>query len=205
MFGWGIVDVDYCVTKTVSLPKISGKRVQKKVWVCPYYQKWYAMLSRVFSQSYHKRRPNYIGCSVYEGWRKLSDFIKWVDAQPNRNWENCKPDKDLLFPDNKIYCPDTVVFVDHVTNKFILDSASKRGECLLGVDVSRGKFRSRCKDPFNVQSTWIGYFETELEAHKAWQVRKHEYACKLAEQQTDERVAFVLRNKYTPDKDWTKR
>ena len=205
MVDWGIVDVDYCVTKTVTLPKINGKRVQKKVWTCPYYKKWYAMLSRVFSHSYHKRRPNYIGCSICEGWRKLSDFIKWVDSQPNKDWENCEPDKDLLFHNNKIYSPDTVVFVDHITNKFILDSANKRGEYLLGVDTSRGRFRARCKDPFNLQSPWIGYFESELEAHKAWQAKKHEYACQLAEKQTDERVAFVLRNKYTPDKDWTNR
>jgi hypothetical protein len=77
---------------------------------------------------------------------------------------------------------------------------------MLGVcyDSRRGKpFKAACKDPFNRQSNWVGYFATELEAHKAWQQRKNKYACDLADIQTDERVAFVLRNKYTPDKDWT--
>jgi hypothetical protein len=47
-------------------------------------------------------------------------------------------------------------------------------------------------------------FPTELEAHKAWQARKHELACMLADLQTDDRIASRLREMYAPDKNWTK-
>jgi hypothetical protein len=65
---------------------------------------------------------------------------------------------------------------------------------------------SKINDAINkIKSRHIGYFKTELEAHKAWQARKHEYALQLADLQSDERVAEVLRTKYAPDKDWTNR
>lgn len=203
LYGWGLVDVDYPVSRTETLGYVDGKRVQKKVWICPYYKKWSSILCRVFSESQHKHRPNYKDCTICEEWKYLSNFIKWVDSQPNRDWMNCEPDKDILFEGNKHYGPETVVFVDHTTNKFILDSHAKRGDYMLGVDLQRGKFRSRCKDPCKFLSNHIGYYSSELEAHLAWQTRKHEYACKLSDIQSDERVAFVLRNRYAPDKDWT--
>lgn len=51
----------------------------------------------------------------------------------------------------------------------------------------------------------MGVFPTELEAHLTWQARKHELSCMLADLQTDERIATVLRERYAPDKDWTNR
>jgi len=43
-----------------------------------------------------------------------------------------------------------------------------------------------------------------LDAHLAWKQQKHEYACLLADLQEDSRVADALRQRYAPDKDWTK-
>ena len=69
-----------------------------------------------------------------------------------------------------------------------------------------GKYMSRCMNPFSKyegQGRHIGIFNTELEAHKAWQAKKHEYACQLAELQADPRAAQALRERFAPDKDWT--
>lgn len=201
--GWGINDVNYCVYK---YEVINGK--SRCVWVCPYYIKWCSILTRSFNLKYQGKYPTYIGCTVAEEWRYLSDFIKWVDSQPNRDWSTCEPDKDFLYENNKHYSPETVVFIPKELNKFTNTRGNARGECMIGVIYTpyrgdKNSYTACCRNPFNPKSSsHVGLFSTELEAHKAWQAKKHEYACKLAELQTDGRVASRLREMYLPDKDW---
>ena len=165
------------------------------------------MLARCYNKKDLARNPTYVGCSVDSDWLHLSNFIKWVDSQPNKDWQNCSPDKDFLVEGNKCYSADTCVFVSRRVNTFILDTRAARGTYSIGASWHKasGKFIATCKDPFKIRSTHIGSFNTELEAHLAWQDRKHEYALQLADLQSDERVAEVLRTRYSPDKDWTKR
>lgn len=203
IFGWGIDDTFYAKKKYTNL---NGK--QKQVWVCPYYADWSAMLSRCYYTKIHKKQPTYVDCTVCNEWKYLSNFIKWVDSQPNKDWQNCDLDKDLLTRRNKHYCPDTCVYIPNSLNKFMTNHARARGECLLGVTRCKtsklNPFTAECQDPYKKVRSYIGIFPTELEAHIAWQQRKHTYACILAEKQTDPRVAKALRERYAPDKDWTK-
>ena len=203
VFGWGINDVDYNVYIT---EVVNGKR--KNVWVCPYYRKWVKILERCFCPKYQTKKLTYKGCTICEEWKYLSDFIKWVDSQPNEDWINCEPDKDFLSVGNKHYSPETVVFISGKVNQFIKDKGNDRGNYMIGVDFIPNKskknpYQARCSNPFG-GSRYIGHYTTELEAHLAWQAKKHEYACMLADQQTDERIASRLREMYAPDKDWTK-
>lgn len=200
--GWGINDVGYNVYKHEF---VNGKK--KIVWRCPYYSKWVEMIRRCFCTKTQTRHPTYRGCTIYENWKYLSNFIKWVDSQPNRDWQNCEPDKDLLIEGNKHYSPETVVFVNSVVNRFIEDCSKVRGSYMIGVCASGRKnkpYSAGCSNPFTVKQNKIGRYKTELEAHLAWQAKKHEYSCMLADLQTDERVAKILRERYAPDKDWTK-
>lgn len=200
--GHGINDVDYAVSRYEYVEGFTkgGKRKQVAVWRCPYYKKWTSILTRVYSEKYHKTHPTYKGTSICKEWLYLSNFIKWVDSQPERNWENLQPDKDFLIEGNKHYSPETVVFIDGNVNSFILDGGAARGCTMLGVTYkSRCKtnpYQACCTDPFKRKDSYIGYYATELEAHNAWRKTKHNYALELAELQSDPRVAEVLRNKY---------
>jgi uncharacterized CHY-type Zn-finger protein len=201
LFGVGYNDVGYSVYKS---RMVDGKQIN--IWVCPYYQKWVKVLERCYSLEFHKRNPRYVGCYVCDDWLTFSNFIRWVDSQPNKNWINCEPDKDLLIVGNKIYSEDTCVFVTRQVNQFTKDSAGKRGSYMIGVKINKegNKYISDCSDPFLCKQEYLGRFKTELEAHKAWQAKKHEHACQLADLQEDPRVAKALRERYAPDKDWTK-
>lgn len=202
IYGWGVNDVDYNVHET---EVIDGKR--KQVWVCPYYRKWSNILERCFCPKFQERHPTYKACAVTEEWKHLSDFIKWVDSQPNKDWMNCEPDKDFLVLGNKHYSPETVVFVSRKVNGFSIDRGKDRGDYMIGVSCrpnrKKNPYQASCSNPFTKGDRHIGYYPTELEAHKAWQAKKHEYACQLADMQEDERVAKALRERYAPDKDWT--
>ena len=169
------------------------------------------MIVRCYDVKTKKRQRTYKNCTVCDEWRYLSNFVRWVDSQPNRNWQNCDLDKDILFEGNKMYSPVTCVFVETSVNRFMIGSDEIRGDYMIGVKFTlNGKskpYLSRCSNPFNKErlNGYVGYFTTELEAHKAWQAKKHEYACQLADLQEDERVAKALRERYAPDKDRTER
>lgn len=86
VYGWGTDDVEYKVRLQRDVPKINGKRKRKLVWTCPYYKKWRDMIQRCFCLKSLEKQPTYKGCTIYEGWRYLSNFIEWVDEQPNKDW-----------------------------------------------------------------------------------------------------------------------
>jgi hypothetical protein len=114
IYGWGINDSDY-VTQTYEMR--DGKRVS--LWRCPYFSDWAGMIKRCHSKSYQKNKPNYVGCSINDEWKRFSDFRKWVDEQPNRDWEKCDLDKDLLVVGNKEYSSKACVYVSHKVNSFV--------------------------------------------------------------------------------------
>ena len=204
VYGIGINDADYVVVKWETI-EVNGKQKKKLVWYCPYYRVWRSMLQRCYSPQAQERNPTYKGCSVSEQWITFSNFRLWMESQ---DWEGKQLDKDLLFEGNKVYSGETCVFVTKAVNTFTIDCGASRGECLIGVywDKRAGKFQSKCSNPFTKKQEHLGYFTSELEAHQAWLKRKLELSTLLAEEQTDERVAKALIERYTnyPNKGETK-
>ena len=86
-----------------------------------------------------------------------------------------------------------------MVNTFTTDSGAARGEWMIGVTWDKGmsKFKSQCRNPFTKKGEYLGYFDSEQDAHQEWLNRKLELAYELAEIQTDERVAKALINRYS--------
>ena len=173
--GVGINDADYAVTKWETIGYVNGKRKQKQVWICPFYQVWKGKLQRCYSAKFQEKYPTYKGCSVSEEWLTFSNFKSWMECQ---GWEGMQLDKDLLLEGNKVYSAETCVFVTSMVNSFTTDCGASRGECLLGVHWNKreGKFKSSCSNPFTKKREHLGYFTREEEAHQAWLMRKLELA-----------------------------
>ena len=200
--GWGINDVNYPISKREIVNGVS-----KRTWMCPYYRSWSNMIYRVIDKKSHKYHPTYADCMICDEWKVFSNFIRWVDNQPNRDWENCCLDKDFLSEDNKIYSPNTCIFIDQKLNKFIITGKKRIGGLPLGVSLVRDSklkpFLAQCRNPITGEHENLGRYGDQFSAHKTWQAKKHEYACLLADLQEDERIAKALRERYAPDKDWT--
>ena len=194
--GVGINNADYSIYKS---EKINGKWV--RVWTCPYYQKWKSMLHRCYSENYHKKKPTYIGCSVCNDWLLFSNFKLWME---NQDWKGKQLDKDILVDGNKIYSPETCVFLHHKVNSFTTESNSARGEYPIGVcwNTDHLMFQAQCRNPFKSKGENLGYFESPDEAHNAWKARKLELAIELANSEfvTDERVRKALIARYQGEK-----
>ena len=195
LYGVGYFDGDYTVTKTT---RVNGK--SKMIWICPYYDRWRHMLARCYSAKRLEKCSTYKGCKVCDEWLIFSNFKRWMEQQ---DWQDKELDKDLLIEGNKIYSPDTCIFVDRIVNTFILSCKKTRGNYLLGViyDKERNLFRSECCNPFTKKKEHLGRYSTEIEAHLAWKKRKHELACQLANTDhcNDDRLYSVLTIKYKGD------
>lgn len=196
VFGVGVNDSDYVTQKNETIGYVAGKRKQKVVWICPYYSAWKDMLKRCYYSKFQEKNTTYKGCSVSDDWLTFSVFKNWMEEQ---DFEGKQLDKDLLFEGNKVYSDETCVFVTRGVNMFTTDSGASRGEWLIGVswNKEKNKFKSECSNPFTKKREYLGYFTSELEAHKAWLKRKLELSYELAAIQTDERVAKALIDRYT--------
>ena len=166
MYGIGVNDADYVVWSI-----INGRRVR-----CPANSSWMRMLTRCYSAKFHHRSPTYIGVKVCDEWLSFMAFRKWWVENQVDGWHM---DKDVL-SDDRIYSPDTCIFVPAWLNTFTIDSWAARGEWPIGVcfDRRRRKFGSRCRHPFGKREH-LGYFSTPEEAHAAWLARKLEMAHEL--------------------------
>ena len=194
--GVGNNDSDYAVVEFETVGYVDSKQKRKLVWTCPYYQTWRNMIKRCYSVKLQERNPTYIGCTVSDEWLTFTNFKNWMMTQ---DWQDKHLDKDILFEGNKVYSPETCVFVTQAVNKFTCDSGASRGELLIGVhwDKGKNKFRSRCSNPFTKKREHLGLFTCEQEAHNAWLKRKLELAYELSAIQEDPRVAEALINRYS--------
>jgi hypothetical protein len=182
IYGVGINDANY-TTRT-------------STWTCPYFRKWKDMLCRCYSDYEIARHPPYANCYVIEEWKYFTKFKIWMETQ---DWEEKQLDKDLLFPNNKEYGPETCVFVSNVVNVFITE---KSGQDLpVGVSKHKDRYQSRCGTLGKGQK-YLGIYDTADEAHGVWLNFKLEQAKILAAQQTDDRVAKALINRYERYKDY---
>jgi len=194
LFGMGINDADYKVRECITLGYFKGKRKQK-ITYCPYFRRWTNMLMRCYNNKYQDKRPTYKGCTVCEEWLRFSAFKMWMETQ---DWVEKELDKDILFTGNKVYSPETCVFVTSITNSFMLEATESAYNFPIGVGFNQRvkKFTAYCRNPFTKKKENLGYFYSELAAHQAWLTRKLELAKLLAAEQDDPRVAKALVNKY---------
>jgi hypothetical protein len=169
--------------------KENGKYV-----ICPIYRVWKSMLVRCYDKNFH-HKVTYAESYVVPEWLRLSNFEKWMEQQ---DWKGKELDKDILFQGNKIYGPETCVFIPHDLNVFLIDSAGARGEYPIGVSFHKnsGQLQVDCGNPFTRKREYLGLFKDVQEAHLTWKAKKHQHALTYAEQQTDPRIAEALRTRY---------
>lgn len=194
--GIGVNDLPYQVSKYS--PRSMGR---KRLWTCPYYLNWKEMLKRCYYQKYHAHHSSYIRCTVITDWKNASNFVNWMRTQ---DWSGKQLDKDLLVMGNRLYGPETCVFLSPDVNIFLSTRRAARGQYMIGASINRGLFAASCRDPFKGVQQTLGTFKTEIEAHLAWQAKKHEHALTYAEMETDPRIKLALQTRYAPGTDWTK-
>lgn len=192
--GVGINDADYVTTITSYTRNSNGKRIAKNEWRCPFYEVWGAMLARCFSKRLQQKYPTYQECILFEDWKYFSKFKSWMETQ---DWQGKQLDKDILVKGNKLYSPETCVFVTRKVNTFMTEADSIRGKFLIGVyfNKDRKKYISMISE--SNKSVNLGSYDREEDAHLAYCKRKFENSKLLIkEENVDDKVAKAIISRY---------
>lgn len=87
------------------------------------YKVWQAMMQRCYDDAYKVYRPTYEGCTVCAEWHNFQVFADWFDKTYPRDGEKYQLDKDIKVKGNKVYSPETCLFVTLMENT--AESSSK--------------------------------------------------------------------------------
>ena len=106
----------------------SGMKMNPEMRHSVSYYKWKNMIQRCYDKKVHKKyKPEYKDKSVCEEWLNYSNFKIWFDEHyvPCKN-NQIDLDKDLLVQGNKVYSPETCVFLLHYQNTMFERSAKDK-------------------------------------------------------------------------------
>ncbi len=173
---------------------VNGKNIDS-------YSCWSKMLERCYSAKLHFRYPTYIECSVYEEWKYFSNFKQWYDANYRDGFHL---DKDILVEGNKVYSPDTCVFVPKYLNLLLNDHGRARGDLPLGITACKPNksnrkisttYRAMCHDGYGKRLSKT--FKTVEEAQNWYSATKKRVVAEqvqraLVEGAIDQHIADAL-------------
>lgn len=146
-----------------------------------YYDVWKGILERCYDPKYIEKRPTYIGCEVHESWHDFQVFAKWADENYYEiEGERIALDKDILCKGNKIYSPDTCVFVPTRINSLFTKNNKCRGNLPVGVSYKNQKYVTSCNT--NEKRKHLGYYNTPEEAFQVYKKFKEQYIKEVAEE-----------------------
>ena len=165
------------------------------------YKCWNRMLERCYSAKYQKKYPTYKGCYVSEGWLYYHNFKNWY----NENYyeidgKTSHLDKDILIKGNKVYSPDTCVFVPNFINSLFIKNQKSRGDFPVGVCYHKRdkKYQANLsvfKDGKSVRK-YLGSFDTANEAFEVYKQAKEDYIKEVADEYKDKIPVELYKSMY---------
>lgn len=136
----------------------TGKsRVNNKL--TPAYSLWQNMIRRCYSG----RDKSYDSSLVCEEWLYFPNFESWFIKNHR---EGCSLDKDILVPGNKLYSPETCVFVPHSLNAAVVqgNGRQKKDSLPKGVYITPARKDGSHAYQVKVGNYYVGTFSNPEDA-----------------------------------------
>ena len=154
------------------------------------YKCWKNMLERCYSAKLQEKYPTYKGCSVCNDWLYYPNFKNWYDDNYYEiDNKTSHLDKDILVKNNKVYSPNTSMFVPNFINTLFVKRQNYRGELPIGVSYHKGNKKyvatlNLYKDGKSTRKT-LGYYNTSNEAFEVYKRAKESYIKDVADEYKD--------------------
>ena len=132
------------------------------------YSIWKAMLSRCYSKNTLINRPTYIDCTVCVEWHNFQDFAKWYNENHPSDELKYDLDKDIKVDGNKIYSPETCMFVTPEENTIKAWARNFTFRSPSGEVVEIYNLNKFCIDNSLQQSHMSGVANGRRNHHKGW-------------------------------------
>lgn len=146
-----------------------------------YYKTWNSMIRRCYSKHFKNNHITYKKSTSCEEWLNFQNFGDWMENNYYEiEGEKMHLDKDILIKGNKIYSPETCIFVPQKINDLFVKKDNMRGEYPIGVyyDKKNNKYKASCKvSDCRIYKT----FSTSDEAFKFYKKTKESYIKSMAE------------------------
>ncbi|UGO50751.1 HNH endonuclease [Bacillus phage vB_BanS_Sophrita] len=152
------------------------------------YKTWHTMIRRCYDKKLQERQPRYIGCTVCEEWLSFQNFGDWYDENFYTIDDfTMSLDKDILVKGNKVYSPETCIFVPKFINNLFTNNKNIERDLPLGVIINKktGKYKAQCSNGDGV-TEYLGYFETQKDAFLAYKTYKENLIRQIAEKHKEE-------------------
>lgn len=157
----GSFDIDYPASY---IDTNTGKQVQYH-----WYTVWQSITAKVGKYEHYtdvSMSDEFLSLKAFHLWYKEQEVIHKCDIA------KLEIDKDILAPKSRIYSRETCVFVPDWLNLQFIDRSKFRGKYALGAAIFKKGFMSNITDGSGKGKIYLGYYPTELEAHRAWQQAK---------------------------------
>ena len=158
-------------------------------------KRWNGILRRT-----DQRDPNWIDfelykdCTLHPDWLYLSNFDKWIRSWDN--YENKYVDKDIKYPGNRMYGPDTCIMVSQSVNTFFVDPRKRTNNLPQGVYHHRSTPKYRSLSRFDGKQRYCGLHKTIESAYEAFRGMKFDQLQILIERENCPTVKEILSEIY---------
>lgn len=156
------------------------------------YRTWSSIIQRCNSKYIKNNRPTYELCEICDEWLNFDNFVEWYKNNYYEvEGERMDLDKDILAKGNKVYSPETCIFVPQRINALFTKRQNDRGKYPIGVTYNKrsNKFIARC-NKFNLKKgkkirISLGYFNSPEEAFYSYKQEKEKYIKEVADEYKD--------------------
>lgn len=150
------------------------------------YDTWNNMLQRCYDEKLHERQPTYIDCEASENFLNFQNFGKWDEENFYQiEGETMCLDKDILVKHNKIYSPETCIYVPNTINLLFIKRQINRGKSCIGTTPVDNKYKVQCHliNPKTGESKQkhLGYYETQEKGFEVYKYYKERNIKEIAD------------------------
>ena len=152
------------------------------------YSTWRHMLDRCYNKNeYRYKYYGLVGVGVCEEWKTYKLFKEWFDENYYEVLnDKMNLDKDILIKGNKVYSPETCIFVPSKINKLFTKATKIRGEYPIGVGFQKQIKKYVAKITKENKQVHLGCFDNPMDAFYCYKDAKESYIKEIADMYKDE-------------------